>query len=157
MKRGKLFQITFLIFITVLVLGFFVATYSIRQPKSQADYLIKSTFLPRLIILMIAVFGGITAFKELRKPVQKNDEDNLMHIMFSVCIMFISVLLLNILGFILVGTGFLFFQILIISEEVGNSKKKILKLLGLSFICSLAFALGFRYGFNIGIPIFPFS
>lgn len=157
MKRERLFQIAFLAFISVIVLAFFIATYSIRQPKSQADYLIKATFLPRLIIIMIGIFGGIASFLELRKNVEVHEEDNLLHIMFSVCVMLISVLLLDFLGFVLVGAGFLFFQTLIISGDIRDSRRKMLRLLGLSFACSFVFALGFRYGFNIGIPMFPFN
>ncbi|MGH0053144.1 MAG: tripartite tricarboxylate transporter TctB family protein [Sphaerochaetaceae bacterium] len=156
MKRERVFQIAFLVFVSVLSIAFFIETFSIRQSKSQADYLIKATFLPRLIIILIVVFGGIASFSELRKPIQEKEKDNLLHILYSICVMLISVLLLDLLGFIFVGTAFLFFQILIISGETRPTRKGILKLLAISFGCSLVFALGFRYGFNIGIPLFPF-
>ena len=68
----------------------------------------------------------------------------------------ISILLLDYLGFVLIGTLFMFSQMMLLVSS-GNDRKKTLMLLGISFASAVVFSLIFRYGFNIGIPVLPFS
>ena len=148
--------VSLLIGMAAIVIAFFVATFFIRQPRSQAEQLVKSTFVPRVIIFGVAVSALICVLGDFKKSQERAEKDDLLKIGLSVLIMFISILLLDYLGFVLIGTLFMFSQMMLLVSP-GKDRKKTLMLLGISFASAVVFSLIFRYGFNIGIPVLPFS
>ncbi len=153
MSRSKMLRIGMAVFLFAVALAFFIGTFSIKQAKTQAQQSISARFFPRAIIAIFAVASIICVISEFKKDDDKGeDERKLKSMIMSVIVMGACVLLLDILGFFIIGFLFLLLEISIMKE-----KKPDLTTLIVSLGCTLVFSLLFRYGFNIGIPLMPFG
>lgn len=138
------------IFLIAIVVSFFMGTFYIRVPKHTAQSISPKVF-PLAIISLLALTSLYCVIMDFRKPAVDEDRqvDNLF---FSILVMGISICLLDILGFLIIGFLFVCFEIAVIGNRA-LSKNVVL----VSLACSVCFTALFRYGFNIGIPVLPFG
>ena len=151
--RTMLLRIAMAIFLIAIIVAFFIGTFYIKQPKSQMAQSISARFFPRVIIALLAISSSICIWKELHINPQDSDEEKsrrLLSLVLSIATMGVSIVLLDVLGFIIVGFAFMVSEISIIKE-----KKPDMTTLLISAVCSVFFVLIFRYGFKIGIPFLP--
>ena len=138
------------IFLIAIVVSFFMGTFYIRVPKHTAQSISPKVF-PLAIISLLALTSLYCVIMDFRKPAVDEDRqvDNLF---FSILVMGISICLLDILGFLIIGFLFVCFEVAVIGNRA-LSKNVVL----VSLACSVCFTALFRYGFNIGIPVLPFG
>ncbi len=151
--RTMILRIAMAVFLSVIVIAFFIGTFSIRQPRTQAAQSVSSRLFPRIIISMLAISSIVCLFREFRS--EDLDDENprkTIALLLSILIMGGSILLLDILGFAIIGSVFMLLEISVIKWQ-----KPDIKAVLISIVCSFVFSLMFRYGFKIGIPVLPFG
>ena len=142
-------------FLAFIVIGFFCQSFSIRQ-SSDSMGVVDAALIPRLIVGLTALTGSLCLILDAGKGQEKGPVSDGKKTAGSVLIMFAAVMLLELLGFLIMGVFFLAGQILLMCDEKPD-KQKIVRTLLLSAVCTAAFVVIFRYGFGIGIPVLPFS
>lgn len=138
------------IFLGAIVASFFGGTFLIRVPKHTAQSISPKVF-PLAIICLLAVTSLYCVIMDFRKPVVEEDRQ-VCNLLLSFLVMGISISLLDILGFLIIGFLFMCFEIAVVGNRA-LSKNVVL----VSLACSVCFTALFRYGFNIGIPVLPFG
>lgn len=151
--RTMILRIAMAVFLSVIVIAFFIGTFAIRQPKTQAAQSVSSRLFPRIIIAMLALSSIVCLFKEFRsEDLDAENSRKTLALLLSILIMGVSIFLLDILGFAIMGFIFMLLEISVIKWQKPDVKSVLV-----SFVCSVVFSLMFRYGFKIGIPVLPFG
>lgn len=138
------------IFLITIVALFFMGSFFIRVPKHTAQSISPKVF-PLAIICLFAVTSLYCVIMDFRKTAVEESQQT-CNLILSILVMGISISLLDILGFLIVGFLFMCFEIAVVGNQ-SFSKNMVL----VSFVCSVCFVALFRYGFNIGIPVLPFG
>lgn len=154
MKRVDYKTISLGMFTLLIVCSFFYQSFSL-QNGSGSTGVVSPAAIPRVVIVLIALVGGVCVWMESRNGEQKecgNGEGK--KIICSMLLMAVVVVFLEIIGFLAGGILFLTGQILLTGGGK-TDQKQLRKTVLLAVACSVAMVVIFRYGFHIGISILP--
>lgn len=154
MKIKRLEGTALFIFLIITAIIFYVGTFSIKQTSTGSIGMISPRTFPRFIIILLVVSSIASLVTEWRKEdTQRKGQSNInIKLFLSMASMLITIILINQLGFIIVGIFFLSCQIILLSKQY-LEKKHILKTLIFSTIVVVILTVLFSYGFNIQIPL----
>lgn len=143
------------IFLTLLCVIFFCGTFSIKVALygSLSGVGVGPKFIPFLTIgflFALAVANFILEWPH-RHEIAKREDKNGLSLILSMAILTACFLLMKLLGFIIVGTVFLFGEFVLLNPGK-CTKREMMKYFIFSLVISSIVFAAFKYGFRLGVP-----